>query len=419
MLPAEAPQAASFSVMAKPVGAACNMQCTYCYYLPKQALLGQPSLSRMDAGLLDEYIRQTLESQPGADIVFHWQGGEPTLAGLDFYREVVALQLRYRRPSQRVGNNLQTNGTLLDDEWAAFLAEHEFLVGLSFDGPRALNDRHRRNRAHSSMFDRALRGAQRLRRHGVPFNVLCVVNRDNARRPREVYRFLSRELRPRMLQFIPGYEPLDFERSPPGIKDPAAAPVCGSSRARPGTPGSVLTPWSVDPEEWGRFLCAIWDEWLARDYGRVFVDLFEDAVSVAIGRGAQRCVSAARCGRGLALEADGSLFSCDHYVYPEFRLGHIREVHLAQLARCETQRAFGNAKADDLPSACRACPHLAFCGGDCPKSRFVRAPGSEQSISYLCPGHKMFYAHIATSLKAIGRRIERQRLQALGAGRPQ
>ncbi len=405
---------AAFSVMVKPVGAACNMDCTYCYYLHKQALLGQPRHPRMEPGLLEEHIRQTLESQPGPEVVFHWQGGEPTMAGLDFYRHAVALQQRHRRPGQQIGNNLQTNGTLLDDEWAAFLAENGFLVGLSLDGPREINDRHRRSLGHASVFDRVAKAARRLHRHEVPFSVLCVVNRDNARRPLEVYRFLSREVRPRMLQFIPGYEPVDFRTAAPGFGELATAPSSGSPRARPGAPDSVVTPWSVDPVDWGRFLCAVWDEWLAHDYGRVFVDLFEDALSVALGCGSQRCVSAARCGRGLALEADGSLYSCDHYVYPQYRLGQIAHAHQAELANSPRQRAFGDAKSESLPRTCLACAHLALCGGDCPKSRFVRAPGGDAGLSYLCSGHKAFYAHIAADLRAIARRIEQLR----GPARP-
>lgn len=398
-----------FEVMVKPVGAACNMDCTYCYYLHKQTLLNQPRVPLMSFDLLEEHIRQTLDSQTGADVVFHWQGGEPTMAGIDFFRGAVALQQRHRRAGQRIGNNLQTNGTLLDHEWIEFLAAHRFLVGLSLDGPREINDRHRRTKGDTSVFDRVLKAACELRRAKIPFSALCVVNRDNACRPLEVYRFLSREVRPRIIQFIPGYEPSDFQVAPPGSADKAMAPKSGSPRARPGRPDSVVTGWSVDPDEWGRFLCAVWDEWLAHDYGRTFVDLFEDAVSISMGHGAQRCVSAERCGHGLALEADGSLYSCDHYVYPEFRLGNIGQTHQASLAGSARQRAFGDAKADSLPRTCRECRFLALCGGDCPKSRFLSAPDGEPGLSYLCAGNKAFFAHIASDLRAIAQRIARQR----------
>lgn len=399
--------AAAYEVMVKPVGAACNMNCTYCYYLHKQTLLQQVRVPRMDAHILEEHIRQTLETQPQQEVVFHWQGGEPTIAGLDFFKKAIALQKRYRRPGQRVGNNLQTNGTLLDNEWAAFLAENGFLVGLSLDGPRDINDRHRRTKAQTSVFDRVLKAARLLRQREVPFSVLCVVNRDNARRPLAVYRFLSQEVRPRILQFIPAYEPVNFRSASPRVADPAAAPMTGSARARPGTPGSVVTAWSVDPTDWGRFLCAVWDEWLARDYGRVFVDLFEDAVSVAVGRGAQRCVSAERCGGGLALESDGSLYSCDHFVYPDYRLGNISQTDQASLAASPRQREFGDAKSNTLTGTCRECEFLTLCGGDCPKSRFVRAPNGEVGLSYLCPGHKVFFKHTRSDLRMIGRRVVR------------
>ena len=393
MLSAAAARIRVFSVIAKPVGAACNLRCRYCYYLHKQSLLGQPAAPRMSLQVLEEHIRQTLESQPGPEVVFHWPGGEPTIAGLEFFREVVALQRRPPRPWHRVGHSLQTNGTLLDGRWAAFLAEKGFLVGLSLDGPRALHDTYRVTPADGSVFDPVLKAAQRLRRAGVAFHAMCVVNRANARRPLEVYRFLARELRPQAIQFIPACAPLGFERAAPGTVDAAA--------------GAAVSTWSGEPTAWGRFLCAVWDDWLAHDYGRVFVDLFEDAVSISLGHGSQRCVSAERCGDALALEADGGLYSCDHFVHPAHRLGNITQAHQCELASSPRQRAFGDAKADTLPRACRECAHRALCGGDCPRNRFVPVPGEGVGISYLCAGHRMFFSHIASDLQAIGRRIAR------------
>lgn len=394
----------AFSVIVKPVGAACNLRCRYCYYLHKRSLLNQPAAPRMSPHLLEEHIRQTLESQPGSEVTFHWQGGEPTIAGLDFFRLVIALQQRHRKPWQRVANTLQTNGLLLDKQWVDFLADHGFLVGLSVDGPRALHDRYRVTATGEPVFDRVLNAAQRLHRSGVPFHAMCVVSRANAGRPVEVYRFLSRELRANAIQFIPGYEPLDFERAAPNPIRPT----------RDDAAGAIVTPWSVEPAAWGRFLCAVWDDWLAHDYGRVFVTLFEDAVSISLGGGAQRCVSAARCGGSLALEADGSLYSCDHFVYPSHRLGNIAAAHQAELATSPQQRAFGDTKADALPRTCRRCPHQKFCAGDCPKSRFVPVRGEAGGISYLCAGHRVFFSHIASDLRAIGRRIAKASGNAAG-----
>lgn len=376
-----------YHVIVKPAGAQCNLDCAYCFYLHKEDLLAQPKAPRMSDAVLEAHVRQYIQSQTGPQVVFTWQGGEPTLMGLDFFRRAVELQTRYRRPGQAVENDLQTNGILLDDAWCAFLKENRFLVGLSIDGPRDLHDRHRRAKGGQPTFDRVMAAVERLRRWEVPFNALCVVNRDNAKAPLEVYRFLRDEVRARVIQFIPCVEPEDFERAGPG----------GADRR--------VTDWSVEAEDWGEFLRQVWDEWFERDYGEIFVDEFENMASMLLGLGAQKCVSAKSCGRGLAIEHDGALFSCDHFVYPEHRLGSILETSEGALANSAAQRAFGAYKHESLPAYCRACPYLELCWGECPKNRFVTTPDGEPGLNYLCSGLKMFYGHVLARKDAFLERL--------------
>lgn len=398
-----------FHAMVKPVGAMCNLDCTYCYYLHKEPLLGQPRQPRMDDDMLERHIRQYIEAQTGEEVVFSWQGGEPTILGLAYFRKIVELQARHRKPGQRIANDLQTNGTLLDAEWASFLKKHHFLVGLSCDGPARLHDLYRITKGGTPTHAKVMAAARLLRKHGIAFNALCVVNRENAKYPLDVYRFLTRELGARRLQFIPCVEPASFREVAPGRGDPSLAPVVGTPEAGSGVPGSVVTDWSVDPQDWGAFLCKAWDDWYARDYGKVHVDLFETAVAQSMGLPAQRCVSAEFCGKALAVEHDGDVFSCDHFVYPEYRLGNLRETHWGEMAYSARQQAFGFAKRDTLPAYCKECPHLKLCWGECPKNRLVRTPSGEPGLNYLCPGLKRFYAHIARDMPQILRRVDAAR----------
>lgn len=394
-----------FHAMVKPAGAQCNLNCAYCFYLHKQDLLAQSARPRMSDEVLDRHIRQYIEAQTGDQVVFSWQGGEPTLMGLEFFRRVVALQAHYRKPGQRVENDLQTNGTLLNEEWAVFLKEHGFLVGLSVDGPAKLHDRFRVTQGGSGTHAAVVAAARLLQRHQVPFSVLCVVNRENALLPLDVYRFLTRELGSRRLQFTPCVEPKVFRNVAPQHWEAEGMPVTGAAATRPGTPESVVTDWSVDPEDWGRFLCKVWDDWYGRDYGKVFVDLFETAVAQSLGMPAQRCVTAEFCGKALAIEHDGEVYSCDHFVYPEYHLGNLRNHPWRDLAFCGKQMAFGFAKRDTLPPDCRQCSYLALCWGECPKNRFVRTADGTPGLNYLCPGLKLFFAHMAKDMPEIKRRV--------------
>lgn len=395
-----------FHMMVKPGGSQCNLDCQYCYYLHKEDLLGQPKMPRMSQSLLRMHIRQYIEAQTGDHVVFSWQGGEPTLMQLDFFRTVVQLQQEYRKPGQHIENDLQTNGTLLDEEWCAFLKEHGFLVGLSIDGPAELHDAYRYTKGGRGTFEQVMQASRLLRRHQVPFNAICVVNRRNARRPIDVYRFLRDEIRPRMIQFIPGLEPVDFRSVAPGYWARDTLPLVGTPESRPGHAGSVVAEWSVDPEDWGYFLTRVWREWFRRDFGSVFVDQFENVISQMFGHGAQKCVTAPICGKGLALEHNGDVYSCDHFVYPEYRLGNIQEVHQGNMAFSEQQKRFAFAKRDTLPQYCKRCRYLELCWGECPKNRFVKTPDGENGLNYLCPGLKKFYAEVTAARSELKRRLD-------------
>lgn len=396
-----------FHTMIKPAGALCNLDCPYCFYLHKTSLLGHETNARMADELLEEHIRQYIEAQTGDEVVFSWQGGEPTIMGLRFFERIVALQARHRKPGQRIENDLQTNGVLLDEEWARFLKAHGFHVGLSLDGPKELHDKYRPTKGGTPTFDKVLRAAGLLAAAEVPFALLCVVNRDVAQAPLEVWRALRSVPGTYRVQFTPCVETATFHESAPARLPTAQMPAVGAERTRPGHPLSIVTPWSVDARDYGEFLCTIWQAWLERDFGRVHVNVFESAVAQSLGYPAQMCTSAPVCGKALALEHDGSLYSCDHFVYPEYKLGNIRDVHQGDLAFSRQQVAFGLAKRDALPGACRACPQLNLCWGECPKNRLLRTPDGEPGLNYLCEGLKRFYAQVQQDMPLIRQRLGR------------
>ena len=394
-----------YHVMVKPSGSLCNLECSYCFYLHKEDLLRQPKNPCMSDTLLEEHIRQYIEAQTSHEVVFTWQGGEPTLMGLEFFRRVVELQQRYKKPEQVIENDLQTNGVLLTDEWCAFLKEYNFLVGLSIDGPPELHDVYRQTKGGQPTSALVMRAVGLLHSHNISFNAMCVVNRLNARKPLDVYRFLRDEVRPQIIQFIPGLEPVDFCTVAPGHWPENELPLLGSPRAKPGSTGSVVTDWSVDPDDWGYFLTKVWDVWFKRDYGKVFVDQFENMVSMMFGYGAQKCVSAQICGKALAIEHNGDLYSCDHFVYPEYRLGNIFESHQGDMVFSEEQKKFAFAKHQTLPHYCRNCTYLKLCWGECPKNRFIRSPEGETGLNYLCSGLKSFYAKATSDRDELARRL--------------
>ncbi|HDS6696257.1 TPA: anaerobic sulfatase maturase [Klebsiella aerogenes] len=396
-----------FHVMAKPTGSACNLDCSYCFYLHKKHLLQQEKRCYMSDETLENFIRQYIDGQDGEQVVFSWQGGEPTLMGLEFFHKVVKFQQQYKKPGQRIENDLQTNGILINDAWAEFLKANQFLVGLSIDGPRELHDRYRITRSGKPTFDRVMAGVDALKRHGVPFNALVTVNRTNARFPLEVYRFVTRELGATYVQFNPCVEPVDFTQTAPHFWRDDSIPTVGSRRARPGDLDSIVTDWSVAPDDWGRFLIATFEEWVNNDLGRVQVNLFETAVAQMMGLPAQICTTAEFCGKGLAVEKNGDVFSCDHYVYPEYQIGNIADNSLARMAFSERQQAFGMGKCDTLPQQCKQCPYLKLCHGECPKNRLVLTTDGEAGLNYLCPGIKAFFNYAEPILAGIVTLVKR------------
>ena len=403
-----------FHVMAKPAGSTCNLDCKYCFYLSKENLRGGPGTGVMSDETLEMFIRQYIEGTAGPQVVFSWQGGEPTLRGLDFYRRVVALQKQYAKPDQRVENDLQTNGVLINEEWAEFLKEHHFLVGLSIDGPRELHDAFRVNKGGAPTFDKVMAAAKLLRKAGVRFNTLTCVHRLNASRPLDVYRFLRRELDSTYIQFIPIVQLEGFEATAPQKWDEARLPIVGSPEARPGHPNSVVTAWSVDPEEYGYFLSTVFDEWRRKDFGKVLVNHFETLVAQHLGLPSQLCIYNEFCGKGVALEHDGSVYSCDHYVYPEYRLGNLRERSLGEMVFSPEQVKFGYNKSESLPKYCRECAYLSDCWGECPKNRLIRAPDGEPGLNYLCAGLKRFYRHAVPEAERIAARIRNRQKPVVG-----
>lgn len=381
-------------VMVKPTGSLCNLGCTYCYYLSKQQLLGKPEHWRISDTVLESFIRQYFEGQNYKEVVFSWQGGEPTLLGLDFFKKVVALEKKYCPPHVRCENDLQTNGTLLDKTWCRFLYDENFLVGLSIDGPKFLHDTYRKDKSGQGSFDRVFRSSNLLRKHKVNLATLSCVNRVTAKHPLEVYRFLRDKVGSKRIQFIPIVEPVGFQKVAPQLWDTQIMPELGSPRARPGTEGSVVEEWSVDPDDWGDFLCRVFDEWYRSDLGSIYVNYFEAAVATWMGQVSPLCSQAPMCGKGLALECDGSVYACDHYVYPEFCAGNLRETPLSEMAYSLRQEKFGKAKEGLLPQYCRECDYQFTCFGECPKNRFIKTPQGEFGLNYLCSGWKKFFSHI-------------------------
>jgi uncharacterized protein len=384
-------------VIAKPIGPVCNLRCAYCFYLEKEALYPRGERWKMSDETLEAYVRQYIEAQPVIvdQIDFAFQGGEPTLLGLDFFRRVVELQEKYAPPGKRIHNSLQTNGILLDDAWCEFLREHNFLVGLSIDGPANLHDKYRRDREGRGTFERVTRAMRRLFRHRVEFNALTCVNRTNGDHPIRVYRFL-RDAGIQFIQFIPIVEPLPEVRAagaPKGVK-----------------PERVVSERSVLPDQFGRFLIAVFDEWVRNDVGRVFVRDFDQALACWAGVGASLCIYTKECGRAAAIEHNGDLYSCDHFVDPEHKLGNILQTPIAQLANSPRQERFGRDKWVKLPGCCRRCEVLFACHGACPKDRFLQSPDGEPGLNFLCAGYKAFFKHVDPYMKFMADEVR--------AGRP-
>ena len=399
------PSNTNYHLLAKPAGAACNLGCQYCFFLSKEKLYSGDSHLMTDE-LLEDYIRQLFVSSPGPEVHVAWQGGEPMLRGLAFFERSVRLAEQYRKPHQRAVHTIQTNGTLIDNDWAKFFRHHNYLVGISIDGPRELHDAYRVTKQGRGSFDEVMRGWKILQEHGVETNILCTVNAANADHPSDVYHFFRDELQAQFIQLIP-----IVERATPETIDLANegwGGLRGSDRPLYKQRGSLVTRRSVGAEQFGRFLIAIFDEWAQRDIGKVFVTTFDVALGSWLGQH-NLCIVAPKCGNALVLEHNGDVYSCDHFVEPAHRLGNIEKTPLNALVASEKQRRFGNAKFETLPGYCKKCPVLFACYGECPRNRFIQTPDGEDGLNYLCAGYKAFFTHIDRPMKAIAKLIEQGR----------
>jgi uncharacterized protein len=377
-----------FQVFAKPVGSICNLDCHYCYYLKNRDLYPKDELFRMPDSILEEYIVQHIAASPGPVIHFSWHGGEPILLGRDYFRKIVALQHKHQPRNQRITNGIQTNGTLLDEDWCRFLAAEGFAVGLSLDGPEEMHDRFRVTKDQNPTHKDGMRGYRLLLQHRIPCDILCVVHAENVQHPTEVYRFFK-QIKASYIGFLPLVEP------------------------KPDGEGGGVSHRTVPPEALGHFLCTIFDEWKSQDIERVKVQIFEEAARTAFGQEHALCIFRKTCGGVPVVEHNGDFFSCDHFVDTEHRLGNLREIPFVDLLESPAQTAFGQAKWDTLPRDCQACEVLDMCHGGCPKDRILRAPDGEAGLNYLCAGYKRFFTHcqpFVAELSALWRRqfLERQ-----------
>jgi uncharacterized protein len=373
----------AFHVMLKPRGAICNLDCHYCFYLKKEALYPAGSF-RMSDELLESYTRQYIAAQRVPEVTFAWQGGEPTLMGLDFFRKAVEFQQKYRRPGMRVHNNFQTNGTLLNEEWCRFFHENDFLIGLSLDGPQDLHDAYRVDKGNRPTFERVLAAARLMQQYQVEFNVLTCVNNLNARKPLEVYRFLRDEVGTKFIQFIPIVEP-----------EPQS--------------NRLVSSRSVSGKDYGYFLSTIFDEWVRQDVGTVFVQIFDVSLAAWSGSRPGLCIFDETCGTAMAMEHNGDLYACDHFVDQPHYLGNIQETPLASLAGDPRQLKFGQDKKSALPRTCRECPVRFVCNGGCPKDRLLTTSDGEPGLNFLCAGYKAFFTHIDEPMKAMSEFLRQQR----------
>jgi uncharacterized protein len=368
--------------MAKPTGAQCNLDCSYCFFLDKMRLYPESDF-RMTDEVHEAYIRQLFEAHREPRITVAWQGGEPSLMGIDFFRRSVELQKKYQKPGTVVENTFQTNGILLDEEWCRFFRENKFLVGLSMDGTKELHDTFRKDKGGHGTFDRVMKAVRLLQDQRVEFNILCTVNSRNASHPLPVYRFFRDTVKSRYIQFIPVVERIDDNIQT----------------------GAQVTERSVRPEQWGKFLIGIFDEWVGRDVGRTFVLNFDGALAGWLGLAGTVCIFGRNCGQGMALEHNGDLYSCDHFVEPGYLLGNIMQTPMSVLADSPKQLKFGRDKWDCLPGYCRRCDFLFACHGECPRNRFIETPEGEEGLNYLCQGYRSFFEHADPGMKIMAELI--------------
>lgn len=389
----------AFHIMAKPMGAICNLDCTYCFYLEKENLYPGSDF-KMSEQVLKEFIKQKIEANDTPGVNFAWQGGEPTLLGVDYFEKVVELQKEYSN-GKKIENTFQTNGILLDDKWCEFFNKNNYLIGLSIDGPKDLHDKYRVNKGGKPSFDQVVKGIELLKKHEVEFNTLTVVHDYNSRYPLEVYNFLK-EIGSGFMQFIP-----IVERKSVSITEDSLTLVSPDYKGN-----AEVTEWSVKSEEYGNFLINIFDEWVRKDVGKYFVQIFDIALEAWYGQEPGLCVFRETCGDAMAIEHNGDLYSCDHYVYPENKLGNIMEEHLSVLVNKPQQLKFGLDKRMELPNFCLNCEVRFVCNGECPKHRFTKTPDGEDGLNYLCAGYKKFFTYIDPYMKFMANELKHERAPA-------
>ena len=401
-IPSNAPRA--FHLLAKPTGATCNLDCKYCFFLSKE-LLYPDSRFRMTDEVLEAYIRELLEAHQEPEVTIAWQGGEPTLMGLDFFKRSIELVSKYKKPGQTVMHNIQTNGIKVEDEYAEFFNENHFLVGLSMDGPQEMHDAYRVNKGGQGTHKRVVKAWQILMEHGVDVNILCTVNAANADHPLEVYHYFRDELKAQYIQLIPIVERSTADMLP--LANEGWGERAGN-RPLYIQAGNLVTERSVKPEQYGRFLASIFDEWVRKDVGNVFVINFDASLANWVGHPSV-CIFQKTCGQALAMEHNGDLYSCDHFVEPAHILGNILETHMRTLIGSDQQLKFGRDKYDTLPRYCRECEVLFACYGECPRNRFLKTPDGEAGLNYLCAGYKYFFKHIDKPMKLMADLLQQGR----------
>lgn len=391
------PFARPLYVMTKPVGAVCNLACAYCYYLEKANLYKDTSKHVMSDELLEKFIREYIGSQTMHEVLFTWHGGETLMRPLSFYRKVVELQRQYAG-GHAIDNCIQTNGTLLTDEWCEFFKENNWLVGISIDGPQEFHDEYRKNRSGRPSFAKVMQGIRLLNKHGVEWNAMAVVNDYNADYPLEFYHFFK-EIGCRYIQFAPIVERLSKHED-------------GRYLATPLQPGEQLADFSVSPEQWGNFLCTLFDEWVRNDVGQIFIQLFDSTLANWVGEQPGVCSMAKTCGHAGVMEFNGDVYACDHYVFPEFKLGNIYQQTLVEMMYSERQMEFGQMKQKSLPAQCRACEFLFACNGECPKNRFATTASGEPGLNYLCKGYHRFFKYVAPYMDYMKKELLAERAPA-------
>lgn len=381
-------------VLAKPIGAVCNLRCSYCYYLEKEELLPESSSHKMSTSVLKMFTEQYIQAQPGRQALFTWHGGEPLLSGLDYYKKALHFQEPYKQDWQ-IDNVIQTNGTLLNDEWCRFFKENNFLIGISLDGPEHCHDRYRKNIAGKGSFNEVMMGIDLLKKHEVEFNILSVVNDYNVSYPLEIYDFFK-SIGAKYIQFTPVVERINKKGMLSVQKETEA----------------VLTPWSVPSLEYGRFLCDIFDEWVKKDVGEIFVTTFDATLAGYMNVSPGICIYAKTCGHAAALESNGDLYACDHFVFPEHKLGNITERTITEMMLSDVQIKFGNDKRNHLSNTCQKCKYLSLCNGECPKNRFLKIENENVDINYLCEGLRYYFNHTKPYMRFMANELLNERSPA-------